>query len=244
MLEQWDVTRRLSDRPPVPSLGPEATSRLLAELALTFHGQHRAAFTGMEVTTELARHLSLLGPLASTPRDVFLEITRQHGMLRSWSIDQYYAFPHLSFQAYFAAVAVRARSDGHRIIVEHRHDPFWREAIVRYAELGDITELVRELLATADNILASNLLLLADCWAVGGVISDLQVSSITIDRLLTLAKADNAFLADHAASALARIAVPEARTAFAKIIRDFRRSFYQACRQSICYFSIRSLRIG
>ncbi len=174
----------------------------------------------MEIINVLAGHLSLLGQPVPTARDVFAELTKQHGMLRSWSIDQYYAFPHLSFQAYFTAKALRSRADGHRIIVEHRHDPFWREALILYAELGDISDLVRELLTSPDNLLHSDLLLLAECWGVGGEIADPELSKAIVDRLIGLAKGGNAFLADQATNFLARISVPEARTAFAATIRD------------------------
>ncbi len=220
MLEEWDRTRRISDRPPIPNLEPETTSELHAELALAFHRQYRAAFTRAEVIAQLANQLHLLTPPVPSPRDIFLEITMQHGLLRSWSINQHYAFPHLSFQAYFAAKAVRSRPDGYRIVLEHRHDSFWREAIMLYAELGDITELARELLAAQDTFLASNLLLLADCWAAGGKINDPQSSRIAIESLLTLINGGNTFLANQATDALARIGVPEAKNALADIIRD------------------------
>src|SRR5205807_8010134 len=135
ILEQWNSTRRISDRPPVTNLNLETMSELLGEVALAFHSQRRAVFKHTEVISQLANHLSLLGSPTPTPRDVFIEVTKQHGLLRSWSIEQHYAFPHLSFQAYFVAKAARSRADGHRIMVAHKRHPFWREAIGLYAEL-------------------------------------------------------------------------------------------------------------
>jgi hypothetical protein len=225
ILEQWDTTRRISERPPVPNLNPETTSQLLAEVALAFHLRRRAALARSEIIDILGAHLSLLGPLAPTPRDVFLELTKQHGMLRSWSIDQYYAFPHLSFQAYFAAKALRSRGDGHRIVAEHKHDAFWHEALILYAELGDISELARLLLATNRNVLQSDLLLLAECWAAGGEIKDFELSRSALDRLLAVAKGKITFLADQAINLLARISIPEAKTVFASMIRDSKGHF-------------------
>lgn len=220
ILEQWDSTRRISERPPVPNLNPQATSKLLAEVALTFHLERRAALARSEVIDLLADHLPLLGPPAPTARDVFLELTKQHGLLRSWSIDQHYAFPHLSFQSYFAAKALRSRADGHRIIADHKHDPFWREAFILYAELGEISNLARELLTATDNLLRSNLLLLAECWASGGEITDFLMTNPALDSLIVLARGKNEFLADKAINFLARISTPEAKAAFASMIRD------------------------
>lgn len=219
ILEQWDKTRRITDNPPVPSLVPEVASRLLAALALTFHMQHRAAFTRSEIVDAISKHLSLLPQPFPTAREVFLELTKQHGMLRSWSIDQYYAFPHLSLQAHLAATALRSQGVGRRTLLDHKHDSFWREATLLYAELGDISDLARDLLGTTDNLLASDLLLLADCWAAGGEIRDANLSTATAQRLAVLAKGENRFLADQAINLLARIPAAEAKTTLAGMMR-------------------------
>jgi hypothetical protein len=225
ILEQWEATRRISEGSPVPNLNPETTSQLLAEVALAFHLQRRAALARSEVINVLADHLPLLGLPTPRPRDVFLELTKQHGMLRSWSIDQHYAFPHLSFQSYFVARALRSRADGYRTLADHKHDPFWRETFVLFAELGDISELARLLLTTNDNVLHSDLLLVAECWAAGGEIKDFDLSRSALDRLLALAKGKVTFLADQAINLLARISIPEAKIAFASMIRDSKGHF-------------------
>jgi tetratricopeptide (TPR) repeat protein len=225
ILEQWDSTRRISERPPVPNLNPETTSQLLAEVALAFHLRRRAALARSEVINLLADHLPLLGLPTPTPRDVFLELTKQHGLLRSWSIDQHYAFSHLSFESYFAAKALRSQVDGHRTIANHKDDPFWHEALILYAELGDISNLARELLATDANLLQPALLLLSECWAAGGEIKDFDLSRSALDRLLALARGKITFLADQAINLLARISIPEAKTAFASMIRDSKGHF-------------------
>jgi hypothetical protein len=225
ILEQWDPIRRISDRPPVPTLTPDIAIRLLAEIALAFHSKHRTTFARTQVVAELARQISLLGPSPPEPYDLFVELTKRHGLLRSWSIDQHYAFPHLSLQAYLAARALRSRADSHRIIIEHKNDPFRFEAICLYAELGDITEAARELLTRQDNILASNLCLVAECLAAGGEIADARLRGIAIERLIRAAKEKNRFLADKAATALARIDVPEAKRAFVEISRDDKGNF-------------------
>jgi hypothetical protein len=220
ILEQGDSTRRISQRPSAPNLNPETLSPVVAEVALAFHLRRRAALARSEVISLLADHLASLGATVATPRDVFLELTTQHGLLRSWSIDEHYAFPHLSFQSYFAAKSLRSQAEGHRTIADHKHDPFWREASVFYAELGDISELARLLLSTNDNILRSDLLLVAECWAAGGEIGDLELPTAALYRLLALANGENKFLADQAIRHLARISTPEAKKAFATMIRD------------------------
>ena len=97
--------------------------------------------------------------------------------------------------------------------------PFWREATLLYAELGDISDLARDLLETTDDLLASNLLLLADCWAAGGEILDANLSRATAQRLALLAKGDNRFLADQAINVLARIPAADAKTTLAGMMR-------------------------
>jgi NACHT domain len=219
MLDQWHITR-VSGRPRLPNFDPDAILSILGEVALGMHIQRRAASAEPDIINFLAPHVSLLGEPLSKPRNVFLELTKQHGVLRSWSIDQYYAFPHLSFQAYFTATSLRSRSDGHRIIFEHRHDPFWREAMILYSELGDITNLARDLLNTTENILRSEVLLLAECWAAGGQISDSDLAHTTIERLTALTKGDNVYLADKTVRLLARIPHPEAKRAISSMICD------------------------
>jgi HEAT repeat protein len=228
ILEQWNTTSRVSDRPPLANLDSQVILRLLSEVALGFHLQRRAALTRLGVTDLIAAHISLLGEPVPPTRGVFAELTKQHGMLRSWSIDQHYAFPHLSFQAYFTAKALRARADGHRVIFDHRHDPFWLEALTFYAELGDISDLAKGLLATTDNILQSELLLLAACWAADGQIRDSDLSRTALERLIALARGDNVYLAEQAVNLLARLSIAEAKTALAGMVRDSNGDFTES----------------
>lgn len=71
ILEKWNTTRRISDRPPVLSLDPDAIVLLLDELALEFHLHRRAAFTRVEIIDLLRAHLNVLGDPHPTSRDVF-----------------------------------------------------------------------------------------------------------------------------------------------------------------------------
>jgi hypothetical protein len=64
------------------------------------------------------------------------------------------------------------------------------------------------------------LLLLAECWAAGGEITDFDLSRVALDHFLALAIGKNTFLAEQAINLLAGILIPEAKTALASLIRD------------------------
>jgi hypothetical protein len=243
MLEQWTHTRRMSSRPPVQGLNPELILLILEEIALEFQQRNQAAFARMDVINGLRTHLQRVGLPDAAPRDVFNDITTQHGLLCSWSIDEHYAFPHRSFQSYFAAKALRARADGHELIYRHRHDPFWREVITFYSELGDISSLAQKILATDDNVLASELFLVAHSWAAGGGISDQYLIESILGSLALQAKSTAIFLVDQTAEVLSRISAVNAKAILAGMIRDATGQFTDtnATRYAVAVFGIKVL---
>lgn len=220
LLEEWDATRRISRRGIVHGLTPERKLDLLAEVAFSFHTKRRACFSRGEVLKELELHLPKVGLISSEAGGVFDEISAQHGLIRSWSIEGYYAFPHLVFQEYLAAKALRDRPEGFRELIKHKDDPFWRTTLLIYAGMGDATELIRELLRSKDNILNSSLFLAAECLGTGAKLTEFDLRHQTIQRLKILTKSKIIFLQNRAIDALASIDVPEAREALRTLIRN------------------------
>ncbi|WP_051366770.1 NACHT domain-containing protein [Hamadaea tsunoensis] len=61
-----------------------------------------------------------------------------------------YAFAHLTFQEYLAAVHVRETGTG-EFLLARVHDVWWREVVLLYAASADATEFVRAVLAGAES---------------------------------------------------------------------------------------------
>lgn len=219
LLEEWDATRRISRRGIVHGLTPERKLDLLAEVAFSFHTKRRACFSRDEVLKELELHLPKVGLISSEAGSVFDEISAQHGLIRSWSIEGYYAFPHLVFQEYLAAKALRDRPEGFRELINHKDDPFWHTTLLIYAGMGDATELIRELLQSKDNILNSSLFLAAECLGTGAKLTEFDLRNQVIHRLKILTKSKIVFLKNRAIDAMASIDVQEAFDYLRIIIR-------------------------
>jgi hypothetical protein len=218
MLEDWHTTRRISRHPIIPNLSTEKLISLLSLVALEFHKKHRASFTRAEIVTEFENHLPSINFSPVDPNHLFEELTIQHGIIRSWSIDEHYAFPHLSFQAFLTAKALRNQTDAHLTLTKLKDDAFWKEAIYFYAELGDITMLAKELLETQENILYSSLFMITDCWAKGGTIKDKNLRRKILDQIQTLENGQVKFLSDKAINALGQIDHSETKEMLKKII--------------------------
>jgi hypothetical protein len=89
-----------------------------------------------------------------------------------------------------------------------------------YAEQGDISGLAGDLLSAPDDILSSNLALLAECWGAGGTFRDNKWSDIAVARLFHLITGGNALLARRSLAALANIDAAATKTAMRNLIRD------------------------
>ncbi|MEQ9481254.1 hypothetical protein [Coleofasciculus sp. F4-SAH-05] len=114
------------------------------------------------------------------------EITDSSSLLKEAAYELY-SFLHLTFQEYFAALAVnKKRAIGWQEVVKHRHEPWWEEVILLLAECmddatplllgilgrslpplspGNINQLIPEgePLAVNDDLFDSDLLLAARC---------------------------------------------------------------------------------
>src|SRR5262249_4585632 len=66
----------------------------------------------------------------------FLQALHDHSGLLLENEDQSYAFSHLSFQEYLAAVYATTR-DRSPYVIKHTDNPWWRQTLVFLAALGD-----------------------------------------------------------------------------------------------------------
>lgn len=220
LLEEWNLTRRISRREKVHGLTPEHKQDLLSEIALSFHSKRRSCFSREEVLEELKAHLPKVGISSSEAGNTFDEISAQHGLLRSWSIEGFYAFPHMIFQEFFVAKALRDRSNGFEELIRRIDDPFWHSTLLIFAGMGDSSDLIGALLRTRNNILHSPLFLAVECLATGAKLMEIDVRHEVISRLKKLTDSESAFLRDRAIDALSLIDDPEAIAILQGLMRD------------------------
>jgi hypothetical protein len=205
LLEEWASSRRISKREIVKELNSDIKKDILAEIALAFHYKGKATFSRIELIKELEEQLGKFGISSNQAGDVFEEFTSQHGLIKSWSFDDYYAFPHLVFQEYLSAKALRDKNEGYKDLIKRRNDPFWNNTLKIYSSMGDLSSFIGELLNENDNILHSNLFLAANCLSEGTKLSDKKLRNMIIEPLLDLAKSENKYFSESAITALVKI---------------------------------------
>lgn len=220
LLEEWDATRRITRLEKVKGLTPERKFDILAELALSFHTKRRACFSRDEIKVELRKHLPKVGIDPSESGSVFEEITAQHGLIRSWSIEGFFAFPHLVFQEFLAAKALRDRPDGFKVLLKHKYDSFWQQTFKIFASMGDASQLVEELLQAKEDILQSSLFLAADCLSTGAKLSRVALRHVVVERLCQLTKSPVVFLNNRAIDSLASINTSETLNLLESLMKD------------------------
>lgn len=219
MLEEWDATRRISRRENVQGFTPERKLDILAEVALSFHIKRRFCFSRKDVIKELEIHLPEVGLSSFEAGNVFEEISAQHGLLRSWSFEDYYAFPHLVFQEFLTAKALRDRPEGFKELIKYKDDPLWHSIALIYTGMGDATDFISELLKSKNNILHSPLFLAAECIGVGTKLREVDLRHKVIQNLKILTEDEIIFLKNRAIDALASIETPEAFDIIKSLIR-------------------------
>ncbi len=220
LIEEWDATRRISRHELVKGLTSERKLDLLAEVALDFHERRRCCYDRSEVIRIVGKHLPQVGLDDSLAAAVVDDIGCQHGLLRSWSIEGHLAFPHLCFQEYLAAKALRDRSNGDELMANHVGDPFWQETVRLYASQGDTAALVERTLAGPDTLFRQRLLMAAACLSSGAKVSLPEIRSRVIRSLTEVANGSVAYLKKKAIDALAQIDSSEANDALRRLYRN------------------------
>jgi NACHT domain len=210
LLEEWDATRRLSRHEIVAGFTTERKLDLLAETAFEFHMQRRCSHYRSDVVEIVARHLPKVGMDPAVASAAVGEIANQHGLLRSWSIEGHLALPHLCFQEYLAAKALRDRPNGDEFLIERVGDVFWHEVIRLYASQGDTAQLIDRLLSGNESFLRQRLFVAASCLSRGAKVSRPELRSKVISALNELAKGSVLFLKKKAIDALSGLETMEA----------------------------------
>jgi HEAT repeat protein len=125
------------------------------------------------------------GPGQAVFRTGLEEIISQHGLLRE-QIDGWVGFSHLTWQEYFAAVAISKRGQLEGVL-EGLHDPWWEgTTLILAGVLEDATPLLEDILAQEEDIFHSNLLLVGRCLAVCGLETTLRVGEVGLDIVESL----------------------------------------------------------
>ncbi|NVM01386.1 MAG: NACHT domain-containing protein [Candidatus Helarchaeota archaeon] len=218
LLEKWDATRRISRYPRI-DLNSDIVNDLLMEIALYFHLMGQACFNKDEIIKILNSKIEIVGIPPGKGMLVFEEISLQYGLLCSWSIEKLYAFPHLSFQEYFVALALRDKDDGYKIILKNVDNPFWKNVILFYIELGDATKILSNIMERQENVIYSYLFLAAECLSRDPKISDYKIRNKIIDSLGSLANGKILYLQEKAIDFLAKIPSPRAVNILRKLLK-------------------------
>jgi GTPase SAR1 family protein len=191
LLQEWD-DRRGVER--FSQFNREDIQNLLIEAAWHFHCERKPYFHKNDLLELISGFLASSNISIPLEKNKVLlnEITGSSSLLKE-AAHELYGFLHLTFQEYFAALAVKqATEQGDRtrlqevIKQKHRHDPWWEEVVLLLAECmddatpllmgilgyplgqllpGDINQLVPEgeQLAVNDDLFDSDLLLAARC---------------------------------------------------------------------------------
>ncbi len=187
LLQEWD-DRRGVER--FSQFKREDIQNLLIEVAWHFHCERKPYFHKDDLLQLISDFLasSNIGIPLEKNKVLLNEITGSSSLLKE-AAHELYGFLHLTFQEYFAALAVKQvteQGDRTRLqeVIKHRHEPWWEEVILLLAECmndatplllgilghplgqsGDINQLVPEgkPLAVNDDLFDSDLLLAARC---------------------------------------------------------------------------------
>jgi len=146
LLQEWD-DRRGVER--FSQFNREDIQNLLIEVAWHFHCERKPYFHKDDLLQLISGFLasSNIGIPLEKNKVVLDEITGSSSLLKE-AAHELYCFLHLTFQEYFAALAVKqATEQGDRTrlqeVIKHRHEPWWEEVILLLAEcMDDATPLL------------------------------------------------------------------------------------------------------
>jgi hypothetical protein len=167
LLYEWDRAKfPVPEEAAIGKLDAPAKRTLLARLAYAMHEAKAAEISEAEVVRLFAEHLPDLGREASEAEEIVNEIRDRSGVLVERAPGAF-AFSHLSFQEYFAALEmVNARR--YEDLVARYQDEWWHEVIVLTAGFpgAEVARLVQGLLARDGKEIAQGTMLAGQCMDV------------------------------------------------------------------------------
>lgn len=175
LLGKWDEARGVQESLILNEGVFDVSDRrlVLQHLALTMHEQNIKEIDLDPLRNILAQQL---GDAVSNPRERdaavarFLHVIQERTGLLIARAEGTYAFSHLTFQEYLAALSIAGRDDYVEYTLRHTHDEWWREVIL--LEAGYLstqgkektTRLIRNIAeANAEPVPYHNLVLAAEC---------------------------------------------------------------------------------
>jgi hypothetical protein len=175
LLQEWDSRRNIQR---FSQFTTDRKRDLLEEVAWHFHKSGRRYFPKDELLEVIADFLPTINIPREDNKAILEEIAAQYGLLKEQA-HGWYGFGHLTFQEYFAALAVKDKGAiALPEVVAHRHEPWWEEVILLLAGMmNDATVLLLGILghsinlyslpegnlAANDDLFDSDLLLAAHC---------------------------------------------------------------------------------
>ena len=175
LLGKWDEARGVGEVAILDDRPFDAGDRrlLLQSIALTMHEREKKELDAVELRRLLMQAFKGMTPNETAARravDRFLIVVEERTGLLSARGEGVYAFSHLTFQEYLAALAVAARDDYVEVLLKYSAEAWWREIILLTA--GYLSTQSKErtsklVKAIAENkkepALYHNLVLAAEC---------------------------------------------------------------------------------
>ena len=138
LLGKWDEARGVGEISILDDRPFDAGDRrlLLQSIALTMHEREKKELEAAELRGLLMQAFRGMTPDESAARravDRFLTVVEERTGLLAARGEGVYAFSHLTFQEYLAALAVAARDDYVEFILVHSGEAWWKEVILLVA---------------------------------------------------------------------------------------------------------------
>lgn len=152
IVARWDAARSIQRR---HFFSPSQALHLFSAIAWQLQIRGQRSLPQDELLGIIARYLPELGLPAEINGEIMEDIVAKQGFLIEHE-SGWYGYLHPMFQAYFAAREARVR-DAVAPVVARALLPWWREAVLFLASMGDATRLLRGILSQPEDIFWSGL---------------------------------------------------------------------------------------
>ena len=172
LLGKWDEARGVGEISILDDRPFDAGDRrlLLQSIALTMHEREKKELDAAELRKLLLQFFANKTPDESAARravDRFLTVVEERTGLLSARGEGVYAFSHLTFQEYLAALAIAGMDDYAAYVLERCGEAWWREVILLTAGSLSVERVTKLIRAIADRkkepVAYHNLVLAAEC---------------------------------------------------------------------------------